>query len=258
MKDNLKISLVQFNISERKKENFVRLEKLFSQIICTDIILLPEMFNTSFLPKQTDLAESMNGDTIAWMKKIAKKYNCSVVGTLMIAQNEKLYNRLVWIKKNLEILTYDKKHLFSIAKEDKYLNKGDRKIIIEQDGWKVCPLICYDLRFPVFIRNIENYDVLIFLANWPKKRIDSWCTLLKARAIENQCISIGVNRIGKDRNNISYNGSSKVIDVFGKEIDSCEKGKEDIVTVTLNKHKYKKQKNKFNFLKDLDKEYFIS
>ena len=117
-------------------------------------------------------------------------------------------------------------------------------------------MICYDLRFPVFIRNIENYDVLIFLANWPEKRIDSWLTLLKARAIENQCISVGVNRIGKDSNNISYNGSSKVIDVFGKEIDSCEKDKEEIVTVTLNKHKYKKQKNKFNFLKDLDKEYF--
>ena len=121
---------------------------------------------------------------------------------------------------------------------------------------KFVRLICYDLRFPVFIRNIENYDVLIFLANWPEKRIDSWCTLLKARAIENQCISIGVNRVGKDRNNISYNGSSKVIDVFGKEIGSCEKGKEEIVTVTLNKDKYRKQKNKFNFLKDLDKEYF--
>ena len=137
MKDNLKISLVQFNISQSKKENFEKLEKLFSEIVCTDIILLPEMFNTSFLPEQTDLAESMNGDTVTWMKKIAKKYNCSVVGTLMIIQNEKLYNRLVWIKTNLEILTYDKRHLFSIAKEDIYLNKGDKKIVIEQDGWKI-------------------------------------------------------------------------------------------------------------------------
>ena len=256
MKDYLKISLAQFNISAKKKENFIKLEKLFSKIVCTDIILLPEMFNTSFLPDQVNLAEPMNGHTITWMKKIAKKYNCSVAGTLMINQNGNLYNRLVWIKKNLEILTYDKKHLFSLAKEDKYLNKGDKKIIIEQDGWKVCPLICYDLRFPVFIRNVENYDVLIFLANWPEKRIDSWCTLLKARAIENQCISIGVNRIGKDLNNIRYNGSSKVIDVFGKEIGCCEKDKEDILTVTLNKLEYKTQKNKFNFLKDLDKEYF--
>ena len=256
MKNNLKISLVQFHISENKKENLIKLEKLFSKIIYTDVILLPEMFNTSFLPEKIDLAENMNGPTIKWMKNISKEYNCSVVGTLMIRQNKKIYNRLVWIKKSLEIFTYDKKHLFSIAKEDKYLSKGNDKIIIEQDGWKICPLICYDLRFPAFIRNTENYDVLIFLANWPEKRIESWSTLLKARAIENQCISIGVNRTGKDSNNIIYDGNSKAIDIFGKKIGSCEKSKEEILTVTLNKKIYETQKNKFNFLKDLDKEYF--
>ena len=251
-KNKLKISLVQSNLFVDKHENFKNFEKLFLKIDTTDVILLPEMFNTSFVPERVDYAEIMSGETIFWMKKIAKKYNCSISGTLMISENKKIYNRLVWITKKLEIFTYDKRHLFSLVNEDKLLNRGNKRLVIEQDGWKICPLICYDLRFPVFSRNNVNYDILIYLANWPKKRIDAWNTLLKARSIENQCITIGVNRVGQDKKGVLYNGMSKVYDALGNRLLSCGKNKEEVYTVVLDKQTVNDQKSKLNFLKDID------
>ena len=199
MKQSLQITLLQSNLFwEDVDVNLAHFDNLLSDVKATDIILLPEMFSTSFCPKSTHLAETMDGKTVNWMKEISKQKNCAIAGTLMVKENGKVYNRLVWVLKNGETHTYDKHHLFSWLKEEKYIAKGEGRLIVEIEGWKICPLICYDLRFPVFTRNDVEYDVLIYLANWTVNRIDAWDTLLKARAIENQCYTIGVNRVGED------------------------------------------------------------
>jgi|TARA_B100000768_G_scaffold176560_1_gene189468 predicted amidohydrolase len=253
MKNNLNITLVQSELFwENVNSNLSSFEKLISNVKVTDIILLPEMFNTSFCPQSNHLAESMEGKTINWMKEIAETKNCDIAGTLMVKEDDKVFNRLVWISKNKAIYTYDKYHLFSLIKEQKYISKGNKRLIIELEGYKVCPLICYDLRFPVFSRNDVEYDLLIYLANWPVKRIDAWDTLLKARSIENQCYTIGVNRIGKDGNQVSFNGHSKVFDAFGKELFSASENKEEVLQFEISLHDLKLKRRNINFLDDRD------
>jgi len=250
---NLAISLIQSNLFwEDVSANFLHFEKLISDIKETDIILLPEMFNTAFCPRSNHLAESMDGKTISWMKEISQTKNCDITGTLMIKEGKNIFNRLVWISKNGAIYTYDKSHLFSLIKEEKYISKGKKRLIIEIGGWKICPLICYDLRFPVFSRNDVEYDVLIYLANWPVKRNDAWDTLLKARSIENQCYTIGVNRVGEDVNKISFNGHSKVFDAFGKELFSATENKEEVLQFTISLDNLKLKRRQMNFLQDRD------
>ena len=254
MKKNLKISLIQSNIFwEDIDKNLSHFSALISPLGKTDIILLPEMFNTAFCPNSNHLSETMNGKTIKWMKEIAKRKKCAITGSLMVKDNTKVYNRLIWIAKNGTISTYDKSHLFSFAKENKYITRGQARLIVEIDGWKICPLICYDLRFPVFSRNNVDYDVLIYLANWPIERIESWDTLLKARAIENQCYTIGVNRVGEDENGILFNGNSKVFEAFGKELFSATQNKDEIVQVEISLEDLKLKRRKMNFLKDRDR-----
>lgn len=217
MKEILNITLIQSNLFwEDVNKNLSHFEGITSKISETDIILLPEMFNTSFCPKSNHLAETMDGKTISWMKEISIKKNSAIAGTLMVKEEKKIYNRLVWINKGGSIQTYDKHHLFSLIKEERYISKGEDRLIINHEGWKICPLICYDLRFPVFSRNDSDYDVLIYLANWPIKRIHAWDSLLKARSIENQCYTIGVNRVGEDGNGTHFNGHSLAFDAFGK------------------------------------------
>ena len=253
MKDNLKITLVQSYLYWKDvTTNLSHFDSLFSKIKKTDIILLPEMFNTAFCPKSNHLAEKMNGKTVSWMKGKSVEKNCAIAGTLMIKEKEKVYNRLVWISKNGAIHTYDKHHLFSLIKEERYIGKGEERLILEEEGWKICPLICYDLRFPVFSRNNVDYDILIYLANWPIKRIDAWDTLLKARAIENQCVTIGVNRVGEDWDKISFNGHSIVFDAYGKEMFSLKEGKEEVGSIIINSEKIKLQRRQMNFLQDRD------
>ena len=253
MKSNLKISLIQSTIYWQDiGKNLSHFKTLVSEIEKTYLILLPEMFNTAFCPENNSLAESMEGETVNWMKEISQSKNCSVAGTLMIKEKGKVYNRLVWISKNGEIYTYDKYHLFSLTKEGKYLEKGSNRLIIEEEGWKICPLICYDLRFPVFSRNNVDYDLLIYLANWPIKRIDAWDTLLKARSIENQCYTIGVNRIGEDGNGIPFNGHTKVFDAFGKELLSATENKEEVLQIEISLEDLKLKKRQMNFLQDRD------
>ena len=250
---NLTISLIQSNIFwEDVAENLSHFEKLIANIKDTDIILLPEMFNTAFCPKSNHLAESMAGKTISWMKEISKVKNCATSGTLMIKEGKNIFNRLVWISKNGTIYTYDKHHLFTLIKEEKYIAKGKERLIVEVEGWKICPLICYDLRFPVFSRNDVEYDVLIYLANWPVKRIDAWDTLLKARSIENQCYTIGVNRVGEDGNKIPFNGHSKVFDAFGKELFSATENKEEVLQFEISLDDLKLKRRQMNFLQDRD------
>jgi omega-amidase len=250
---NFTIFLIQSNLFwEDVHANLLHFEKLISNIKDADIILLPEMFNTAFCPKSNHLAESMAGKTISWMKEISKTKDCAIAGTLMIKEDKKIFNRLVWISKNGTINTYDKHHLFSLIKEERYISKGKERLIIELEGWKICPLICYDLRFPVFSRNDVDYDVLIYLANWPVKRIEAWDTLLKARSIENQCYTIGVNRVGKDGNEIPFNGHSKVFDSFGKELFSATENKEEVLQFEVSLDDLKLKRRQMNFLQDRD------
>ncbi len=170
----------------------------------------------------------------------------------MIKEDKKVYNRLIWISKKGEISIYDKRHLFSLINENQFLSKGSDRLIIEIDGWKICPLICYDLRFPIFSRNNVDYDILIYLANWPVNRVDAWDTLLKARAIENQCFSIGVNRVGEDGNGVPFNGSSKIFDAFGKELFATHLDKEEVLKFEISMDELKLKRRKMNFLQDRD------
>ena len=253
MKNLLNITLIQSQLFwEDVDANLSHFEKLISAISDTDIILLPEMFNTAFCPKSNHFAETMDGKTVSWMREISERKGCAIAGTLMVKEGEKVFNRLVWISKNGDIHTYDKHHLFSLIKEEIYIAKGEGRLIIEEEGWKICPLICYDLRFPVFSRNDVDYDVLIYLANWPVKRIDAWDTLLKARSIENQCYTIGVNRVGEDGNQIPFNGHSKVFDAFGKELLSATENNEEILQIEISLDDLKLKRRQMNFLQDRD------
>jgi len=253
VKKKINISLIQSNLFwGNVDKNLAHFANLISQIKKPDIILLPEMFNTAFFPSAYHLAENMNGKTVNWMKKIAKQKNCAICGSLMIKEEGKKYNRLIWVAKNGGISTYDKRHLFSLIKENEIFSKGKDRLVIESDGWKICPLICYDLRFPVFSRNNINYDILIYLANWPVKRIDAWNTLLKARAIENQCYTIGVNRVGVDGDGISFNGHSKVLDALGNELLSSTENKEVVLQIEISIDDLNRIRRKMNFLKDKD------
>jgi len=253
MKNSLNITLIQTSLFwENVEKNLSHFDKLISEISETDIILLPEMFNTAFCPKSNHLAETMEGETVSWMKEIAKNKNSAIAGTLMVKEGARVFNRLVWISKNGTIHTYDKHHLFSLIKEERYISKGTGRLIVEEDGWRICPLICYDLRFPVFSRNDVDYDVLIYLANWPVKRIEAWDTLLKARSIENQCYTIGVNRVGKDGNGIPFNGHSKVFDAFGKKLLSATKNIKEVLQIEISLDDLKLKRRQMNFLQDRD------
>ena len=250
---NLSICLIQSNLFWQDIDaNLTHFKCLIEKTKETNIILLPEMFNTAFCPNSKNLSEKMDGKTINWMKEMSKAKNCAISGSLMVEEKKKVYNRLIWISKNGVITTYDKRHLFSLANENESLSKGSERLIVEVDGWKICPLICYDLRFPVFSRNNVDYDVLIYLANWPITRIDAWNTLLKARAIENQCYTIGVNRVGKDGNGIPFSGHSKVLDAFGNELCCATENEEEVLKIKISLDDLKLQRSQMNFLNDRD------
>ena len=204
-----------------------------------DLIVLPEMFTTGFTMNPSTVAETMDGETILWLQSLAKSRNVAITGSLVIKENHNFYNRLVFVFPSGEIQFYDKRHLFTLAGEDKVYSSGKKKLIVEYLGWKICLLICYDLRFPVFSRNIEDYDLLIYVANWPKTRINAWDILLKARAVENMCYTIGVNRIGLDDNNLEYVGHSQTVDFLGNSVLEPQEN-EGVFVIELNKGFYHK------------------
>jgi predicted amidohydrolase len=216
-----------------------------------DLIVLPEMFTSGFTMNPKAVAESMQGKTILWMQALAKAKNSAITGSVVIQENGNFYNRLVFVFPSGAIKTYDKKHLFTLAGEDKIYTPGTEKLIIEYKGFKICPLICYDLRFPVFARNTEEYDILIYVANWPKPRINAWDALLKARAIENMCYTIGVNRIGTDQNHHDYSGRSQVIDFLGNYLIEPQETQGVFIT-NLDKTSLLETRQKFGFLNDRD------
>ena len=216
-----------------------------------DLIVLPEMFVSGFTMNPKAVAETMNGETIAWLQHLAKAKDCAITGSLVIEENGKYYNRLVFVYPNGELKTYDKRHLFTLAGEDKVYTAGKEKLIIEYKGFRICPLICYDLRFPVFARNVEDYDVLLYVANWPKPRINAWDILLKARAVENMSYAIGVNRIGKDENELEYVGHSQAVDFLGNYLLEPQET-DGVFIVELDKEKLLETRSKLAFLEDKD------
>lgn len=216
-----------------------------------DLIVLPEMFSTAFTMNPTQVAETMQGETVSWLQSMAKAKDTAITGSLIIKENSNFYNRLLFVFPSGEIQIYDKRHLFTLAGEDKVYTAGTQKLIVEYKGWKICPLVCYDLRFPVFARNVEYYDLLIYVANWPKLRINAWDIILKARAVENICYTIGVNRLGIDNNNFQYNGHSQVIDFLGNSILEPQEN-EGVFIIELDKEEQLKTRNKLGFLNDRD------
>lgn len=252
--ENLKITTIQSKLHwEDKEQNLNMFHKYIESISEeTDLILLPEMFSTGFTMHTDSLAEGMNGKTVQWMKEVAKQKNAAVAGSIIIEENGKYYNRLIWVEANGNTNYYNKRHLFSMGDENKFFTAGDQKLIVDYKGWKLNLNICYDLRFPVWTRNDKNnlYDVLIFLANWPEKRIEHWDTLLKARAIENQSYVIGVNRIGEDGNEFNYVGHTLVAHPFGTILYTSTDS--EINTIVLSKHELELNRRQFPFLRDAD------
>ncbi len=258
---SLTITLIQTDLHwENKKANLTMLaEKINGIKEKTELVILPEMFSTGFSMKPELLAEKMDGETIEWMKKISAEKKIILTGSIMIdpsinTQGEKkYYNRLVWMLPNGECGIYDKRHLFAYADEHSHYAAGNKRLIASVKGWKINLLVCYDLRFPVWVRQQcdGEYDLLIVVANWPEKRINTWKTLLQARAIENQCYVIGVNRVGADGNGINYSGDSMIIDPAG-EVLYQKSNVEDIFTYTLQKEKLTEIRKKFPFMKDAD------
>ncbi len=249
----MKTLIIQTNlIWENPTENRINLgQKISSAPEGIDLIVLPEMFTTGFSMNPGPFAETMQGETVQWMKRLAQEQNLAITGSVIISENNNFYNRLLFVFPSGEIRTYDKRHLFSLAGEDKIYTSGKEKLIVEYKDFKICPLVCYDLRFPVFSRNAEDYDLLIYVANWPKPRINAWDILLKARSVENMCYTIGVNRIGIDENNHDYSGHSQAIDFMGNNIVEPQQ-KEGIFIVQLDKIKMLEARNKFGFLNDRD------
>lgn len=260
MQNELKIVGIQADLAwENPTKNIALFEEKINNLNTNiDLIVLPEMFSSGFTMNPENIAEEMNGFTVSWMQKIASKKQIAICGSLVIketlncAKDNKYYNRFVFVHPSEKIETYNKRHSFTLAGEDKVYTSGNEKLIIYYKGWKICPLICYDLRFPVWARNTENYDLLLFMANWPVTRIKAWETLLKARAIENMSYVIGVNRTGKDANNYEYSGNSLLIDYLGEELSSLEKHKSGIVSGVLYKDQQDVARKKFGFLKDKD------
>lgn len=232
--------------------------KHFSQLLktvrpgSTDIIVLPEMFNTGFTMNAKALAEKADGKSMQWMHKLADDKNAVVCGSLIAEENGHYYNRLIWMSPGGAHAHYDKRHLFRMAHENNTYHAGNKKLILLYKGWRISTFVCYDLRFPVWMRNQHEYDCAIVIANWPEKRSFAWKQLLIARAIENQSFVVGVNRIGKDGNKIDYIGDTMVLDPLGKKISKTKPAVEKVETVTLNFDTLEEVRHAFPVADDAD------
>jgi predicted amidohydrolase len=260
---SLTFSLIQTNLFwEDIAANLKMLEEKIRSIQQkTEIIVLPEMFSTGFSMNPKALAETMDGPTVNWMKHLAMEKKVIITGSIIIKEDDNYYNRLIWMLPNGQAGYYNKRHLFGYAGEDECYTAGNKRLIAQVKGWKINVQVCYDLRFPVWARqipsyheeneNIPEYDILLYVANWPERRIHAWKTLLTARAIENQSYVIGVNRVGNDGHHIYHSGDSMVIDAMGETIYHKAHA-EDIYTFTLHKDPLEEIRNKLPFLKDAD------
>ncbi|MDB5020064.1 MAG: Nitrilase/cyanide hydratase and apolipoprotein N-acyltransferase [Pedobacter sp.] len=252
---NLKITVFQaYLFWENTGKNLQNLALRLSMGVKekTDLIVLPEMFNTGFSMNAAELAEPMQGKTMEWMLEMANKYECVVTGSLIIEEAGKYYNRMIWMLPDGSFEKYDKHHLFSLGDEDKFYTPGNEQVVVELKGWKIRLAICYDLRFPVWLRNrAENYDILLVIASWPDKRSSHWKALIAARAIENQSYVIGVNRVGHDGNETYHSGHSMCIDAYGNTV-YYKPEDEDLYTFSITYEDLVKNRRSFPFLKDAD------
>lgn len=253
MENSLRLTIAQ---STLHWEDTTRNLEMFTEKIAdlpgkTDLVLLPEMFTTGFSMNPKPLAQTMDGPTITWMLAQARQLQAVIAGSVIVEEQGHYYNRFVWAQPDGKLYHYDKRHLFTHAGEHVPYHPGRTRLIIEWKGWKICPLVCYDLRFPVWSRNSEDFDLLCYVANWPAPRIAHWDQLLVARAIENQCYVAGVNRIGVDGNGHHYPGHSAMIDYSG-EARICLRGIETVFTTTLTKTDLFEYRKKFAFLSDRD------
>jgi omega-amidase len=260
---SLSITTIQADLQwENKTANLLMLEdKLRSIEEKTEIVVLPEMFSTGFSMRPGELAETMEGETVQWMKEMSEKHRVALTGSIIIKEEDKFFNRLIWMLPNGQMAWYDKRHLFGFAGEHEQYSSGNKRLIASVKGWKINLQVCYDLRFPAWSRQhnkanedgmlVPEYDVLIYVANWPERRSHAWKTLLCARAIENQCYVVGVNRVGKDGNDIYHSGNSMIIDPLGEVIYHMA-DEEDTNTVVLQKDHLDMVRNKFPFWKDGD------
>lgn len=255
MSENLNIAFIQADL---KWENAEANRALFSEEINriseeTDLIILPEMFTTGFSMNAEKLAEPTKGPSLEWMQQQARNKNAAIAGSVIISENNNYYNRLFFVFPNSSYKLYDKRHTFTLAKEDETYTAGKERLIVDFKGWKICPLICYDLRFPVWARNTEDYDLLIYVANWPEKRVNAWDALLKARAIENMSYCIGVNRTGEDGDGYVYNGHSAAYDELGTALTELNRSESFITEISLDKSKLYETRKKLKFLQDRDR-----
>ncbi len=247
----LKIAAIQFDIRwEDAAANRAYLEPRIKEHADADLIILPEMFNAGFTINVDAAAEENEGPTVQWMQKLAKDLDCAICGSIPTQLPKQYVNRFYWVEAN-RILHYDKKHLFGYGKESEVYSAGDSQILVAYKGWKIKPMICYDLRFPVWSRNTEQYDLLLYVANWPDARASAWRQLLRARAIENLSYVCGVNRIGIDGVGLNYIGDSAIIDYTGEDLISM-KDEDGVITSTLHKEQLQTFREQFDFLNDRD------
>lgn len=253
--ENLKVTVFQGylfweNIDKNLQNISLRLSNIREK---TDLIILPEMFNTGFTMNAAELAEPVGGKTMQWMLKTAQQYDCVVTGSIIIKENDKYYNRLLWVRPDGGYQYYDKRHLFAMGKEDETYTAGTKRLIVDLKGWKICPMICYDLRFPVWMRNRNDnpYDVMIVVANWPERRALHWRSLIPARAIENQAYVIAVNRVGHDGNEVYHSGDSTCISPNG-DVVYYKRDEEDLYTFSIIADEVAKTRKALPFLKDAD------
>jgi len=255
----MQIAAVQTNIFwEDPVTNYAHLDQMLKKTEEVDLIVLPEMFTTGFTMNSKKVAEEKEGRTLDWMRMLANQKKAVITGSIVVKDKGNFYNRLYWVSPENRHKTYDKKHLFRMADENKFYSEGKSRLITEHMGVRFCPMICYDLRFPVWSRNVDHqnftvYDCLIYVANWPEPRTDAWISLLKARAIENQAYVIGVNRVGKDGNGVNYSGGSSVFDPKGKRLDTFELHKEQVEVISLDMNELNDFRNKFPTYLDADK-----
>lgn len=263
---DLSITIIQTDLFwENPTANLASLEEKIAQIsVPTDVIILPEMFNSGFTMNTNAIAEPMNFTTFKWMNQQAKRTNAVVTGSFMVKEDNSFFNRLIWMRPDGSFERYDKRHLFRMGKEHETFTAGTKRLIVELKGWRICPLICYDLRFPVWSRNIflnsetnnqiirADYDLLIYVANWSEVRSQVWDTLLQARAIENQSYCIGVNRVGQDGMGVNYSGNSAVIDFKGNPL-FYQKELEIVNNQVLSKSALEDFRSKFPVYLDNDK-----
>jgi omega-amidase len=253
--EDLKVTLIQSSLHwediEKNLEHFREL--LHRRLPPSDIVVLPEMFTTGFSMNSEELAEPMDGRSVRWMEEMARQTGKVFVGSIIAEENGHHYNRMIWMPPNGERILYDKRHLFRFAGEDRYYTPGRERRIVEWKGWRIQLSICFDLRFPVWLRNQDDHDVLICNANWPEPRREAWQTLLRARAIENQVYVVGVNRVGEDGKGMAYAGDSAVVHPKGHAIDEAEAFQENCLTLTLSADDLKDFREKFPVLLDRDR-----